>query len=60
MGMAGYTDADAISAWAREGIEWAVLIGIIQGSGGELKPQSQCTRAEAAQMLMRFVESFKK
>jgi hypothetical protein len=36
---------------------WAVSVGLIQGSGNMLNPQSSATRAEVATMLQRFCEN---
>ncbi|RKJ75682.1 hypothetical protein D7X33_16495 [Butyricicoccus sp. 1XD8-22] len=49
-----FTDAAAVSDYAREAMRWAAENGIISGkSGGVLDPQGGATRAEAAAMLMR-------
>ena len=58
MGMAGYTDVESISAWARDAMTWAVLSGVMEGSGGALRPQALCSRAEAAQILTRFAKLY--
>lgn len=50
-----FTDADAVSEWARPAMEWAVANGIVTGvGGGRLAPQGTATRAQVAAMLMRF------
>lgn len=50
-----FTDADAVSGWARTAMEWAVANGIVTGvGGGRLAPQGTATRAQVAAMLMRF------
>lgn len=47
--LASYSDNDAISAWAREGVAACVKSGIIRGrSASELAPKGTTTRAEAA------------
>jgi hypothetical protein len=52
-----FTDARQVSSYATEAMLWAVESGIIQGTGnGALKPTGTATRAQAATMLMRFVE----
>lgn len=52
----GFADAGKISAWARDAMEWACASGILNGDGaGQLRPQSDCTRAEVSAMLARFV-----
>lgn len=52
-----YTDAAEIGAYALEAMEWATGSSLISGSNGALAPQSSATRAEAATILMRFLES---
>lgn len=50
-----FSDADDVSAYAVEALEWAVAEGIITGMGnGTLAPQGTTTRAQAATMIMRF------
>ena len=59
--LSGYTDAGQIPGWsgAREAIEWAVSTGIMEGSASALNPNNTATRAEIAQLMMRFAESIK-
>lgn len=50
-----FRDASRVSEWAVKGLEWAVADGIIAGRNGNvLAPQERATRAEVAQMLMKF------
>ena len=50
-----FNDAARVSEWAVKGMEWAVGDGIIAGRNGNvLAPQERATRAEVAQMLMKF------
>ena len=52
----GYADANSISNWAVEALAWAVDNGIIFGTGdNSLAPKATATRAQAAVMLMQFV-----
>ena len=52
-----YSDFDEISEYAIEAMQWACGAGIISGRGGGiLDPRGTASRAEAAAMLMRFVE----
>lgn len=54
-GINSYNDAARVSEWAVKGMEWAVGDGIIAGRNGNvLAPQERATRAEVAQMLMKF------
>ncbi|MBE7030444.1 MAG: S-layer homology domain-containing protein [Ruminococcaceae bacterium] len=51
-----YGDADEISDYAKDAMEYAVWAGIISGKGENiLAPQERATRAEVATMLMRFL-----
>ena len=50
-----FSDADAVSDWAVDGVRWAVSNGILSGKGNNtLDPQGNATRAEVAQMLYNF------
>ena len=52
-----YDDAGEISDWAMEAIQWAVGAGLIQGrTKSTIAPAGNATRAEAANILMRFAE----
>lgn len=56
-GISAFTDAADASDWAIDGLNWALGQGIVTGMGdGILVPQGTATRAQAAAMLMRFVE----
>jgi len=53
-----FTDAGQISGWARDAMSWANASGLVTGrTPTALAPQGTATRAEAAAMLMRFVEN---
>ena len=45
-----FPDADSVSSWAEEAMQWAVTHKIINGSDGELKPGSNAKRCEVAQV----------
>ena len=50
-----YEDAFSISEWAMSALQWACGEGVMSGkTGGYLDPTGVTTRAEAAQMLMKF------
>lgn len=52
-----FADAHLVSGYAQEAMRWAVENGIISGFGnGQLSPQGQATRAQAAQLLKNFIE----
>ena len=55
----GYTDTAGIADWAADAMLWAVSNGIIGGrTGTTLDPDGNATRAEAAAILLRFVNTF--
>lgn len=56
--LAAYTDAAGVSDWAQAAMCWVVENGIITGvSATTIDPQGTATRAQAAAMLMRFIEN---
>ena len=53
-----YPDRDKVSGYAYEALCWCTMNGIIAGmTDGTLNPQGAATRAQAAVMLMRFVQN---
>ena len=53
----GYADADAISAWAVNGVALCTARGLVQGRpAGRFRPQSDLTRAQIAAILSRMAE----
>ena len=56
--LSAYTDAASVSDWAKESVEWMVGNGLIGGyEDSTLRPQGNTTRAEAASMLQRYLDS---
>ena len=56
--LGGYSDASQVSDWARTAMGWANAQGLITGNTATtLNPTGSATRAEAATILMRFVEN---
>ena len=53
--MTAFKDADKISEYAEDAMNWAVSEGIFQGDNGNLKPTAFATRAEFACMIMRYL-----
>lgn len=52
----GYADANAVSSWAEESVQWAVAEGIISGMTADtLVPHGVATRAQTATMFDRIV-----
>ena len=58
MSVKEYADYEAISEWALEAMAWANAEGLITGrTASTIVPSGTATRAEAATILMRFLES---
>ena len=54
-GLTAFGDGAKTSDWAAQAMEWAVGSGLINGKNGAvLDPQGTATRAEVAQILMKF------
>ena len=52
-----FMDSDEVSHYAEEAVLWAVDTGLMQGySNNKLLSKNSATRAEAATLLMRFME----
>jgi 2',3'-cyclic-nucleotide 2'-phosphodiesterase (5'-nucleotidase family) len=49
-----FSDADGISAWARDAVRWAVESGVIVAADS-FRPKAGATRAEAAAMISRWL-----
>lgn len=50
-----YSDADSISAWAKDAVAWAVANKIMVGTDtGKLLPGSNASRAQAAQIMVSY------
>ena len=53
-----FLDAERISDWARDGVQWAVDLGLLTGVGDEkLSPETNASRAQVATILMRYEQS---
>lgn len=56
-----FKDADKVSSWAVEAMQWANAEGLINGKNNSmLDPQGKATRAETAAILMRFMQNIAK
>ena len=56
--LSGYIDAGEVSEWAKESVRWAADRGMMNGKDrAVLNPAGIVTRAQAAFMLCRFIES---
>ena len=52
-----FVDMDDVSDWAKEAMSWAVSEGLVKGrTDVTLAPDGTATRAEAAMLMMRFME----
>ena len=54
--LGGFADADQISSYAVQAMNWAVGKGLLKGSDGLLMPKAQASRAQVAAILHRFLE----
>ena len=55
--LSGYADADTVSTWAVDAMQWAVAEGLIQGmTETHLGPTGTTNRAQVATLLQRFCE----
>ena len=52
--LTGFLDGAGVAPWAKDAISWAVSEGLMNGSGGSLKPYANAARAEVAAMFQRF------
>lgn len=53
-----FSDASDVSAYAEDAVRWAVEKGILSGNGsGELEPRGAATRAQAAKMMVSFMDA---
>ena len=60
-GLAGFTDAASISAYARTNVQWAVAKGLIQGrTSTTLAPKGTATRAEVATIITNYARNIAK
>ena len=51
-----FADDEAVSSWAQDAMEWAVVQGIIDGTdGNRLDPQGETTRAQTAKIFMEYL-----
>ena len=54
----GFHDAQTVSGWALNAMNWALENGILGGKGGKmLDPSGLATRAELAQMMKNFISN---
>ena len=52
--LSDFPDADKVSGFAEDAVKWAVAKGLIKGDNGNLNPQGNTNRAQAAIIIQRF------
>ena len=52
--LSAFADADKVSAYAKDAMQWAVSEKIVNGSDSMLLPQESASRAQVAAILMRY------
>ena len=52
-----FSDSGSVSSWAGDAMQWAVANSILASDGDALLPTAPATRAEIADILMRFYEN---
>ena len=55
-----FSDAAAVSTYAKAPLSWAVSEKLVNGTDGKLLPRASATRAQVAAILHRFVENITK
>ena len=53
-----FRDSNAVSGYAQTAVRWAVSVGILNGSNGEIDPQGTATRAQVVAMAARYGDRF--
>ncbi len=53
-----FPDKDAVSGFAKEGVDWAVGKGLITGDQGRINPQGSAERAQTATIIQRFMTAY--
>ena len=51
-----FTDEEKVSDYAVEALEWAVAVGLFEGTNNELMPKATATRAQLAAVLNRYCD----
>ena len=49
-----FKDYKKVSSWATKQVKWAVGVGVITGSNGNINPKGNATRAETASMIYKY------
>ena len=56
--LGSFPDAGNVQEFAREPMQWAVAVGLIQGDQGNLNPQGSASRVHCAAILTRFMQHY--
>ena len=51
-----FKDAGSVSSYALDAMRWACGNGVVSGAGAKLSPQANASRAQVAEILMRFLK----
>jgi len=51
-----FNDSNSVSAWAKASTATCTKLGVMEGSNGSLRPQSNITRAETATVIMKMLK----
>lgn len=55
--LGSFADGNSVSAYAQEGMQWAIGAGLISGyTDGTVNPTANATRAEVAAIMTRFIQ----
>ena len=57
--LSDFADNELVNGWAQPYVETLVALGVVEGSGGKLNPQSNITRGEVAKLLVK-IDSLEK
>ena len=57
--LSGFSDADTVSDYASNAMNWAVSNGLISGTDKGLEPRGKATRAQVAAIMQRFCEKIR-
>ncbi len=53
-----YVDGDKVSTWAVPYMKWALKYNVMKGQGNKIAPGARATRAEAATMIVNFMNNY--
>ena len=55
--LSAFGDTDSVSAWAKDAVQWAVAVGILEGDDEKnIKAKDYAERCEVAAMIRRFTQ----